>query len=326
MVPNYHPTWDIYDSSKLSTYQTCARLYFYEYVLGWRREGPAHDLYFGNAWHEAREYQLLNGYDDVEGAFQAILDFYRKEFPEESDFLFTPKDPKAVRVALEKFRNERRSDLQDNEVLFTETSGTVPITETISLHYRLDSILRRKEDGKIFSWDHKSAKNFGRTWSDKFFLAMQTGTYTHCLYCMYPIDTVLGIEFCGTAFKYFKRGGSVNPKGYGVEFLRVPAWKTPDQMNTWLWNTIDLVYDLKRDMERLDECREDDKVLHAFRMNTESCTKYWGCQFHDYCQAWPNPLVNCHEPPLGYRLEWWDPSEMDTTNKMDLEPYGGTNV
>ena len=50
-------------------------------------------------------------------------------------------------------------------------------------------------------------------------------------------------------------------------------------------------------------------MLMCFPMNTESCTKYFGCAYHDFCQAWPNPLQHCEEPPLGFKIEHWDPTE-----------------
>ena len=318
MIPKSHPTWKILDSSKLDTFCDCPRQFFYEYILGWRSDRPAHDLYFGNAWHVAREYQLLNGYEDIEGAYKAFIDFYRLEFPQETDAIYTPKDPAGVAMALLKYATERSSDLRDNEVLFTEISGTVPITENGRvLHYRMDSVMQNKETGRIFSWDHKSAKSFSRFWRDKFHLCIQSGTYTHCLYCLYPIDQVLGIEFCGTSFSYLKRN-----QEYRIEFERVPTFKSPDQMNNWLWNTVDLVYDVEREMDRLDSCKDDDAVLMAFPMNPGNCTKYWGCAYHDYCMTWANPLRQCYEPPLGMKTEFWDPSAMETTNKMNLE-WGG---
>ena len=319
MIP-HHPTHDILDSSKLDTFYDCPRKFFYEYVLGWRLDRPAHDLYFGNAWHVAREYQLIHGYNDIEGAYSAFLDYYRKEFSQETDDLYQPKDPTGVAIALTKFAEERQSDLAENELLYTEISGTVPITEDGKvLHYRMDSILRNKETGKIFSWDHKSAKQFGRFWSDKFFLSVQAGTYTHCLYCLYPIEEVLGIEFCGTAFQYLKRGSRTSPQGYRIEFCRVPAWKTPEQMNIWLWNTVEQVRNVEMEMDRLSQCRPSDTVMQCFPLNPNSCTKYFGCAYHDYCVSWPNPLRACDEPPLGFKTEYWNPADMETTNKINLE-------
>jgi hypothetical protein len=315
------PTWNIKDSSKLETFERCNRKFFYEYVLGWRLDNPAHDLYFGQCWHLAREYQLLYGYDKILEAYDLFETEYRKEFPPETDELYRPKDPFAVLTALTKFDRDRSRDLEDNELLLTETSGTVPISSKgKKLYYRMDSILRSRETGKVFSWDHKSKKgSFNRQWSEKFQLSIQNGTYTHCMYCMYPIEEVLGVEFCGTAFEYLSRGSKARPAGYHINFLRVPAFKPPDQMNSWLWTVNDLYDEIDREMDRLFHCREEDPVMMAFRMNDTTCTEFFGCPYHDFCMSWQNPLQRCEQPPLGYREEHWDPSAMETTNKKDLE-------
>jgi len=314
-------TWNIIDSSKLETFETCNRKFFYEYILGWRSEMPAHDLWFGECWHRAREFQLIHGYDKFYEAFAIFEDAYREKFPSDTDELYRPKDPFAVLVALEQFNNQRSSDLTENTVLLTETSGTVPInTKGRRLHYRMDSVIMRREDEKIFSWDHKSKKRaFTRQWSEKFQLSIQNGTYTHCMYCMYPIDRVLGVEFCGTSFEYLDRGSKKRPAGYHVNFLRVPAFKSPDQMNSWLWTVNDLYSDVEREMDRLFHCTENDEVLMAFPMRDTSCTNYFGCIYHDFCISWQNPLRRCGSAPLGFIEEHWDPREMQTTNKKDLE-------
>lgn len=319
MVPE-HKTHSILDSSKLDTFERCNRKFFFQYVLGWVVDLPAHDLEFGNCWHKAREFQLLNGYEKFFQAYEVFEKEYRKSFPEETDELYTPKDPIAVLTALEKFADERMSDLELNEVLLTETSGKVPIGENKFLHYRMDSVLRRKEDDKIFSWDHKSRKKtFNRQWAEAFQLSIQNGTYTHCMYCMYPIEMVLGVEFCGTAFDYLVRGSKDRPAGYNISFLRVPAFKPPEQMNAWLW-TVNYLYDkVMQEMDALSHCTDSDPVLMAFPMNDSSCTEYWGCPYHDFCISWQNPLRRIDQVPLGFRQEYWDPSELETTYKKDLK-------
>lgn len=264
---------------------------------------------------------MIHGYDDILGAYSKFLDFYRTKFPEGTDDIFRPKDPMAVLMALTKFADERKSDLVENELLFTETSGTVPIDDTRVLHYRMDSVLRKKENDKIFSWDHKSATERSMNypwWSENFFLGLQNGTYTHCLYCMYPIEQVIGVEFCGTSFHYLPRGGSARAQGYHIGFKRVPAWKTPDQMNAWLWTVNDLYDRLDMEMDKLSQCKDSDDVLMSFPMNPGSCSKYRGCAYHDYCMSWANPLRYIDEPPLGFKQEFWNPSQQDTTHKKDL--------
>ena len=318
----------IQDSSKLSDYIRCKRYYFFRHILGWTPDAPAHDLHFGTCWHMAREHQLLHGYDDIEGAYNAFINEYRKEFDPETDNLYIPKTPTAVLQALMTFANEKGRDLIDNEVVelggtkMTEISGTVPVDDNRFLCYRVDSIMRRKEDGKIFSWDHKTTtENYlnGRQWGDQFYLGLQNGTYTHCLYCLFPIEDVLGIEFCGTGFAFLKRGSSARPAGYHISTRRVSAFKTPEQMNAWLWTVNDLLDDLEREFDRLGHCSENDSVLMAFPMNPSGCSSYRGCPYHDYCISWSNPLQRSDEPPLGFKVEFWNPMDMDTTNKMNLE-------
>ena len=322
------PTWNIKDSSKLDDWLACHRKYFYAHILGWRMDIPAHDLHFGTSWHCAREYQLLNGYDDIAGAFNAFMDKYREEFDESTDEMYKPKTPTGVLNALQTFAIEKQHDLIENEVVeldgkkMTEISGTVPVSHSRVLHYRMDSIMRRKSDERIFSWDHKTTSEKyinGRQWAEAFHLGVQNGTYTHCLYCMFPIEQVLGIEFCGTGFAYLSKGSKARPAGYYATLKRVPAFKTPDQMNVWLWNVNDILDDIDREMDRLFQCSEGDQVLMSFQQNPRSCTEYRGCPYHDFCLAWQNPLQQCYEPPLGFRTEYWNPAEMQTTNKRNLE-------
>ncbi len=314
-----HPTWDIKDSSKLTEFLTCPRKYFYRYLLGWTLDIPAHDLHFGQSWHCAREYQLLNGYEDVQGAFNAFMRKYREEFDESTDSLYSPKTPTAVLNALMKYAEERRNDLREFKVLYTEISGTVPVDERRVLYYRLDSIMEQTEDGRILSMDHKSTKKFSKWWREYFHLSIQTGTYTHCLYCMFPIDQVLGVLYDGTAFEFLPRGSKTRPAGYYVSFEQVPAYKTPEQMNSWLWTVNNILDDIEREMDRLYHCKEDEPVMMAFPMNPESCMKYLGCQFHDFCLSWQNPLQRCYETPIGFKQEFWNPAAMETTNKKNLE-------
>lgn len=323
-----HLTWSILDSTKLTDYLACPRKYFYAHLLGWRTDRPNHDLWFGTCWHISREYQLLHGYNDVKGAYDAFLTEYRKEFDQESDPLYLPKTPTAVLNALIKFSEERHSDLEDNEVvmldgnLMTEISGTVPIDDNRVLHYRLDNIMRRLSDGKIFSWDHKSTSGKyinKRQWAEQFHLSIQNGTYTHCLYCLFPTQDVLGIEFCGVGFEYLQRGSAMRSAGYHATLRRIPAFKTPEQMNVWLWNVNDLVNRIERDTDRLSFCKEDDPVMMTFPLCPKSCMDYKGCPYFDYCLAWANPLQHASEPPLGYRVEFWNPAEMKSTIKKNLE-------
>ena len=310
----------IIDSSKINDFITCERYYLLRHIFGWEKDVPNHDAFFGECWHKAREYQLLNGYEKISEAFEIFMDAYREKFSESTDELYAPKNPAGALTGLIEISKFGRRDLIDNEVVkmdgekMTEISGRVPISNNRFLYYRLDSIMRRKEDGKIFSWDHKTTKRFSRPWRDQFYLGIQNGTYTHCLYCLFPPEQVLGVEFYGTCFEYLKRTAT-----YRISFELVPAFKTLDQMSGWLWLVNDIYDRIMFEMERLDKASEDDEILTAFPCRPTSCTKYFGCEFHDYCLAWQNPLQKSSEPPLGFRVNFWNPEEMDTRLKRDLE-------
>jgi hypothetical protein len=322
-----HPSWEIMDSSKLDDYIRCPRYYFYKYMLGWSLDMPAHDLIFGDSFHRAREHQLLFGYANIQGAFEAFMSVYRKEFSQETDPIYLPKTPAAVLQALFNFNENYSRDLVENEVVeldgekMTEIAGTVPVDEKRMLYYRMDSIMRRVEDEMIFSWDHKTTSGkwiHDTRWDNDLFLSIQNGTYTHCLYCMFPIEQILGVEFVKTGFEYLSKGSANRPAGYHATTRRISAFKSPDQMNTWLWTVNVILDDIERDMDRLSHCTDNDQVLMSFRMNPKSCTDYRGCEFHDYCLSWQNPLRRCEEPPLGFIQRFWDPSQREATVKKDL--------
>ena len=326
-----HSSWNIKDSSKLEAFQRCNRYYFYRYVLGWHPDTPAQDLFFGEAWHRAREVQLLLGYDKIAEAYEAFEAYYRKYVAPEDDIIYRPKEPAAVLAALIKLNAEYYHDLNENEVVvldgekMTEIAGTVPVSESQVLHYRMDSIMRNHDSGKVFSWDHKTTSERyinGRQWGDQFYLSLQNGTYTHCLYCLFPIEEVLGIEFYGVGFAYLSRGSANRGPGHHATFRKVPAFKDPTQMNSWLWTVNNLLGAIDVEMDELTHCKESDSTLTAFPMNGTSCTDYRSCEFHDYCLAWQNPLQQAYEPPLGFTEEYWDPSKREAHVVKNLKMGG----
>jgi len=323
-----HETWKKIDSSKLEEFIGCYRKFFYKYLLGWRPAVPQHDLVFGNAWHTGREHQLLFGYDDVQGAYGKFMDEYRETFDESTDQQYAPKNPLGAVTGYLEIAKEYADDLDKYELVefdgqkATEIAGVVNIGNGRFLNYRMDSIFRRKSDGLIFSMDHKTTKaSFIRygSYADKFYLSQQNGTYTHCLYCLFPMSQVLGLEFCQTGFEYLSRGSKARPAGYYVLFDRVKAYKTPEQMNVWLWNTHDIMDSLDREMDKLSHCKEEDDVMNAFRMSPNNCTAYRGCPYLDFCQSWTNPLRAAAEPPFGFIVEFWDPSAVKSSMRKDLD-------
>ena len=309
----YHPTWDVLDPSKLNDFMTCPRMYFFAHMLGWRSETPNNHLIFGQAWHLAMEHLLLHGYSgaSIRDAQEKLTQHYRECFPEETDEMFAPKTPDRAILALAEYAVKYANDLENFEVLDTEIAGTAPISDRQVLYFRMDDILKHKK-GYYFSEEHKTGTYFNNQWTMQWSLGMQAGTYIHALYCLYPQELVRGIEINGAFFK--------RTKAPSFEFERVPVWKLPHQMRSWYatvqyWTTM-----LEREVNALSQETDSDPVMDSFPMNPTNCNKYFGCPFHDFCSAWQNPLQHCNEPPLGMKVEFWDPSQEPSTTKMEFSP------
>lgn len=305
-----HETWKIIDSSKITDSYECMRKYFFMHMLGWRSTRPNNHLVFGDAIHASMEYLLLNGYGveqvvDAEELFYAI---YRKDFPEETDELFTPKTPFRAVKMLSEYVQKYESDLQEFDVLYTEIAGTVALDDTTTVAFRMDSICKGE---KYFSLEHKTRQGpFNNQWAMQWPLATAPGTYTHALNCLYPPSEVAGVITNGLFFK--------KTKAPLFEFKRIPVYKDKDQMQVWMQSTINQVDEIKHQMKVLEVCSDKDHVLDAFPMNPTACGNYFGCGFHDYCIAWPNPLQRCARPPLGYTVKFWNPFDKPFKSKMEL--------
>lgn len=308
-----HPTWQLHDSSKLDEAQTCLRKYFYRYTLGWAEESPNIHLHYGTSWHKAMEHLLLNDYSgaSVQQAHRAFVEEFTKHFSLDETSYY-PKTVENAFTALLYYAAMYPSDHAEAKVEYTEISGTVPISSARVLHFRLDSILRRNASGKLFSREHKTGSSKW-LWAEQWYLAVQPGTYTHVLSCLYGPDQVEGIEMSGTFFPK-------KQKEWEPEFLRVPIRKTVPQMNQWLWLVNDKIDEIEQEYERLMRCDEGDTTLQAFPLNWTRCINYGRlCPYHPFCLAWQNPLSHIAEPPIGFKLEYWNPAEQETRHKMEIK-------
>lgn len=316
------PEWDIQDPSKITCFLTCPRMYFYQYVLGWRPATVSNHLIFGSAWHKAQEYLIAHGYEDqhVMGAYEEFLKEYRKTFDPETDELFWPKTPDIALIVLAKYVNRYRADHIRYIFDHIEIAGKVNISDDHTLHFRMDSIAHDR-NGVHFSLEHKTGSST-YMWEEQWPLSMQVGCYTHVLFCMYPQEAVQGVVMNGAFFKKAKKGWEQVLSGQKLtvqppyDFLRYEATRDAEQMQDWLWHAVHYMDMIKTNFDWLSDCSDDDDVLMAFPKNPKNCSQYGRmCEFHDFCNHWSNPLRRCEEPPMGFIIEHWDPSaeEAQTT-------------
>jgi hypothetical protein len=320
------PTWKINDPTKVSEFMTCNRKYLYQYILGWRPEAPSNHLVFGTSWHIAMEYLLTHDYStrSVVRAHDAMVSDYRKTFGPETDEMFWPKTPNNALLVLNAYASKFSTDLTLWTPKYTEIAGKIHISDNQILHFRMDSIMEHREKGKVKSIEHKTGSNTWN-WELQWPLSMQNGTYSHVLYCLYPSELVEGIVFRGSFFKKAKTAWAKLTAGEGIgklqppyDFIEFPGAKSLDQMQTWLWGTSYWLDRLTEEFELLSDATENDEVLMAFPLNPTACTRWFGCEYLDYCQAWQNPLRRCYEPPLGFKEDHWDPSARPAKKTFEL--------
>ena len=321
----FHPTLQIVDSTKCLSWNTCKRKFFYEYILGWSSDVPSNHLVFGDAYHIGQEVIHTKqdfSPDTITEAYQEAESRYRREFPIDSDELYEPKTMVNLLKSLIEYAKTYHDDFEKYETKYVEVGGSVPIRIIPSerrLHFRMDALMHDKENDYFFCREHKTSGASGmfrQKWREDFDLRIQIGTYTHAMYCIFPKEKVRGVEVNGCFFKKLKAG----PK---LEFERVPCWWQPDRMANWLWRVNNIFDEIEYEYGRLAECNEADSVMQAFPLNETQCQEYFGCAYHSYCTAWPNPLQNCHEVPVGMHIKRWDPSQLESLkHKMDLQMGG----
>jgi hypothetical protein len=313
----YHPTFDVIDSTKIKTFLTSPRRYFYEYILGLRSEEPNVHLIFGSAWHKAMEVFSNNVgryLDDevMEQACDAFTERYREDYPDPlTDFDNGNKTLANAVSALVQYAATWKRD--DFEVLWTEIAGTVPVSPERVLHFKMDTVFRDKE-GDVWSLEHKTASRRMQTWETAWGTSPQVWTYTHALRAW------LGKEAKGVKIN----GAIIRDKS--CDFVRIPVRKSNDMMQVGLEFMNHVLDQIDWNMLRLAEDKADARTMYSFPCNADNCHGKFGmaCPFHDFCNLEPNPIRRFHERgcPSGMRIEHWDPRRGEETAKKVIHLEG----
>lgn len=320
------PEWDIYDSSKTKDYMRCPRLYFYEYILGWRSDKPNNDLVFGQTLHLAMEHLYTVAdkkgapwtQEDAEEAADIAETYYRGYFDELQDESLEPKTMANLRLALWEYTEEyAESDFKRYKLLHVEKGGLVPLTEDINVTFRMDLILFDRKYKRVVFMDHKTSKR-DYLFAEGFKLSFQVFLYNHAL--LAHVWVVDGVEYeakgaiingiifykatTAAAEKRIEAGGTIN------KYVRVPIAKNMDMQRVWYSEAIRLITKIQGEVRELKErlpLHAASPTLNLFDRNTEMCSHYGLCEFHSFCLSWANPLAHCKQVPSGLRVEHWNP-------------------
>jgi hypothetical protein len=114
-------------------------------------------------------------------------------------------------------------------------------------------------------------------------------------------------------------GRKRHPKEFGFE--EFPIEKSLAQMQSWLTRTVEWAERLTVDKEiLLLEDNDEKTAMRSFPVNDTSCWSYGQkCVYYDFCNAWSNPLEHAEHPPIGFRIEHWNPlAAPEIREKVDL--------
>lgn len=298
-VPNKEEMWQVLDSTKLQSFASCPRSYFFEYVLGWRNDRPSNHLVFGSAWHKALEYLYKNGLkmENVAPAYDQFIEVYRRDWPESTDDWFGGKTPEAALKALVQYISKYASDVYKYKVLATEVVDRLPLNPDQEIVVKLDAVLQDVDTEKIYILEHKTGSSAGQWWARQWHLSLQVGAYIAA--CNYFYDREETPAIIDGAFFLKSK----------CAFNREIVMRDTRSLSAWYNSVSSIIEGIEREFSVLSLDDPKEVVQKSFPQNPVSCEKYGGCQFYDLCLGVANPLSLAQEsmPPIGFKEEWWNP-------------------
>jgi hypothetical protein len=311
----YHETFEIFDSSKLSTFMKCPRLYFFDYILGWRPEEGNFHFIFGEAWHRGVE-EILKakknkiGFEQsAKNAVLAFDDYFERNITPEMQINMRGKNPAQATQALIAYARDWEN--KEVEVLGTELSGEVMVgtrpdkTERL-LTFRCDGVLDIPNKGIVLA-EHKTTGRKSNAWAEQWKTSYQIKTYVHALSSHYGQENIWGAIVDGAIFR---------SKDY--EFMEVPVRITSDIMQVWIEEVNFWLSMLEREMLILGDDSPDNTTMISFPKNPTACCTWNACPFIDFCAFWSNPLKNCSTPPPGYSVQRWNPKQANEDKEVEI--------
>jgi hypothetical protein len=292
------PFPEVIDSTIMSTFRSCPRKAFLEYLLHYKTATPSVHLHAGGAFahglEKAREAFFTKGLSSTESiatGLKALIEFY-------GDFPCPPESAKSrerMAGALEYYFSAYPLETEKAPP-FTLPSGrkaiefsfnhpidiTHPVTGNPILYCgRMDQIV--DFCGSPFGEDDKTTSALGASWAKQWDLRAQfTG------YC-WGAREAAGIELAG----FLVRGISILKTKYDT--LEPITYRAGWMIDLWYEQT-------RRSVLKMIDCWNEGYWDYDLG---DACTAYGGCPFKSVClSADPNPWL-----ATGFQRRVWDPIE-----------------
>lgn len=287
------------DNTALSIFKECPQKYFLAIEKGYRQKSKAPPLLFGGIYHELLE--LYDRLKTTELPNDLVMRLLVRKALHLGQELAPLQDDKRNMVSL------LRAIIWYDMAYATDPMKTVILPDgrpAVELSFRLNFPLQlhnwesgEMEDviycghidkiveynGQILAMEHKhTVSTLGDYYYDRYTFSSQISGYVLAIRVLWGLDAV---------------GAVIDSTAIGTTFARFGrrnATRVADHLQEWVEDTsywITQVYEAKKNAH--------------FPRNTESCSKYSGCQFRDVCFS--RPSVREAVLKADFKVDRWDP-------------------
>ena len=301
------------DYSSLSTYISCPRKFFFNYVLSYQSVNPKIDLVFGSAWHYGLEVAYtawkedtnLTETDLIELSITGFNTYWKVEgepnWPD-PDQIF-PKSPGNAANMYSAYWQRYYPIDRDKKILGIELPFNLNIPDTSILYTgRIDLAFLNSSNLEIV--DHKTAKSVNKITLTGFISSLQTSGYL----------TIGKLYYDRIAGMYYRVALCQKSKVAHEEFEVV---KLDHEIERFLTELSYWAKTISGDCIKYETALQDDANFNQDytpnifpRTPGYACTAFFSpCPYLDLCMMKNNPLYFHDKVPQGFKVEEWNPEE-----------------
>jgi len=247
--------------SKINTYQTCQRKYYWEYVRRIQPMARRMALEFGGAWHRAMEVW------HTEHTLPKAIEAFNADFTDGQD-----KKRTRATAAMMLRRYSEHYKHETFEVIANEQWLEVPLGANFNYVMRIDKVV--KDDEGVKGLEHKTTSRLGYQYIKSFKPSLQLTGYVYGLRA--TTDTNVTQMLIDAAMVTDKEPRA----GEGERFLRYP-----ERVDVWELKEFEKIA-ITIGNEMATRAFEGDE-FGQYTPNWGACTLYGECAFRPLCMAPP---------------------------------------
>lgn len=299
-----------FDNTKIESWMTCPRKYFFRHFLHWAPRHTPTYFAFGSAWHTAMDAIWSCANIDLTSPQLALVGFekfcekWEAEAPEgwENDIVDIRK-PTLAKDLLFQYVLARHNTLRNYELLGVEQPFAVPLNlGNVFYIGRLDKIY--KDHGEIFVVDHKTTTSYKKEGGFRSDFVNGFSPNNQVEGYIYQGKIMYGLKFHGVMID----ATLVHKTARAFKFI--PISKGDQSTEEWIWAVEYMINEILDNTLAAEKAKERDlEYLPAFPKRSVACGSYAGCEYLDVCKyGTQNPLMM--DLPDEFTVDPWEPFEV----------------